>query len=46
VDKHSIGDGKPGPTTTRLRSLYWSKREAGWHAIPVNYAIGAAAKAS
>jgi branched-chain amino acid aminotransferase len=42
VDKHAIGDGKPGPTTTRLRSLYWSKREAGWHAIPVNYAIGAA----
>jgi branched-chain amino acid aminotransferase len=42
VNKHDIGDGKPGPTTTRLRSLYWSKREAGWHAIPVNYAIGAA----
>ena len=39
VDKDAIGDGRPGPTTTRLRSLYWSKREAGWHGTPVNYAI-------
>jgi branched-chain amino acid aminotransferase len=39
ADKDAIGDGRPGPTTTRLRSLYWSKREAGWHGTPVNYAI-------
>ena len=46
LDKKAIGDGRPGPTTLRLRSLYWSKREAGWHATPVNYSIGmAAAKA-
>ena len=47
LDKKAIGDGRPGPTTLRLRSLYWSKREAGWHGTPVNYSIGmAAAKAS
>jgi branched-chain amino acid aminotransferase len=28
-------DGGPGPLSQRLRELYWSKREAGWHATPV-----------
>ena len=26
-----------GPLTRRLSTLYWSKREAGWHATPVDY---------
>src|SRR5215475_10589248 len=39
IDKQPIADGKPGPTTLRLRSLYWSKREAGWHGTKVNYGI-------
>lgn len=30
VDGAPLGDGRPGPLTTRLRSLYWEKREAGW----------------
>ncbi len=38
VEGAAIGDGRPGPVTLRLRDLYWSKREAGWHATPVDYA--------
>lgn len=30
VDGEPIGVGRPGPLTTRFRSLYWEKREAGW----------------
>ena len=30
VDGHPLGPGRPGPLTTRLRTLYWDKREAGW----------------
>ena len=37
TDGGAIGDGRPGPVTSRLRALYWSKREAGWHATPVEY---------
>ena len=37
VDGKPIGDGKPGPVTRRLKSLYWSKRESGWHATPIDY---------
>ena len=37
VDGEPIGDGKPGPVTRRLKSLYWSKRESGWHATPIDY---------
>ena len=37
VDGHALGDGRPGPLTTRLRDLYWSRQEAGWHGTPVAY---------
>lgn len=30
VDGRSLGNGKPGAISWRLRELYWSKREAGW----------------
>jgi branched-chain amino acid aminotransferase len=30
VDGKTLGDGRPGPLSWRLRELYWSKREAGW----------------
>lgn len=30
VDARPLGSGAPGPLTTRLRALYWDKREAGW----------------
>ena len=38
VDGTDVGEGAPGPVTLRLRELYWSKREAGWHGTPVDYA--------
>lgn len=37
VDGRPVGNGQPGPVTLRLRDLYWSRREAGWHATPVDY---------
>lgn len=38
VDGTDVSGGKPGPITSRLHDLYWSKKEAGWHATPVHYA--------
>ena len=35
VDERVLGNGVPGPITSRLRGLYWSKREAGWLGTPV-----------
>ncbi len=35
VDGDPVANATPGPVTMRLRDLYWSKREAGWHATPV-----------
>lgn len=37
VDDRPIGDGAPGPATERLRMLYWSKRDAGWHGTDIDY---------
>jgi len=37
VDGRPIADGRPGPVTERLDSLYWSKRNAGWLTTPVDY---------
>ncbi len=35
VDGKELGSGDPGPLSTRLHDLYWSKKEAGWHGTPV-----------
>jgi len=35
IDGCTIGDGRPGPLTLRLRETYWSRREAGWHGTPL-----------
>jgi len=35
VDGKPLGAGRPGPLTTRIRKLYWDKREAGWRGTPV-----------
>ena len=37
VDDRALGDGLPGPITTRIRDAYWRKHEEGWHATPVDY---------
>ena len=41
----STVDGKPlcqgaGPVSTRVHNLYWTKRWAGWHGVPVDYGAG------
>jgi branched-chain amino acid aminotransferase len=35
IDGKLLGDDKPGPLSTQLRTLYWAKREAGWLGTPV-----------
>jgi branched-chain amino acid aminotransferase len=37
VDARILGNGRPGPLSTRIRELYWSKHAQGWHATPVDY---------
>ncbi|MDP6951318.1 MAG: aminotransferase class IV [Alphaproteobacteria bacterium] len=37
IDNTPVGNGHPGILTTRIDELYWSKREAGWLATPVEY---------
>jgi branched-chain amino acid aminotransferase len=31
VDDRTLSNGAPGAMTSQLRTLYWQKREAGWH---------------
>ena len=38
VNGVKLGDGAPGPVTRTVHDAYWSKREAGWLATPVDYA--------
>ena len=40
VDDRVLGNGAPGPITTRIRETYWRKHEQGWHATPVDYTDG------
>jgi branched-chain amino acid aminotransferase len=37
IDGRIMGNDRPGPVSARLRELFWQKREAGWHATPVDY---------
>jgi branched-chain amino acid aminotransferase len=37
VDGESLGDGTPGPVTTRLRDAYWDLHEDPRYATPVRY---------
>jgi branched-chain amino acid aminotransferase len=36
LDGRVVGDGRPGPLSTRLREGYWQRREAGWYGTPVD----------
>lgn len=38
LDGEALGDGGPGPLTTRLRQLYWAAHADPRHATPVRYA--------
>lgn len=35
IDGRSLGDGRPGPVTARIKAAYWRMREAGVHGTPV-----------
>jgi branched-chain amino acid aminotransferase len=43
IDHQPVGDGEPGPVTTRLKNLYWQRHEDGWQCTPIDY--GEAARA-
>jgi branched-chain amino acid aminotransferase len=37
IDGRILCNDRPGPVTTRLRDLFWTKRAQGWHATPIDY---------
>ncbi len=37
IDGRIMGNDRPGPISARLRETFWAKREAGWHATPIEY---------
>ena len=38
LDARAIGNGVPGPVSSRLYGLYWTRKEQGWHGTPIRYA--------
>ncbi len=43
VDGHPVGDGAPGPVTTRLKDLYWGLHDDPDYITPVRYELANAA---
>jgi branched-chain amino acid aminotransferase len=39
IDGRIMNNDRPGPISQKIRETYWSKREEGWHADPVNYDV-------
>jgi branched-chain amino acid aminotransferase len=37
IDGRTVGDGKPGPVTRRLRELYWAAHDNPRYATPIEY---------
>jgi branched-chain amino acid aminotransferase len=37
IGKRILGNDRPGPISSALRSAFWDKRAQGWHATPVVY---------
>jgi branched-chain amino acid aminotransferase len=37
IDHRPVGDGEPGPVTTRLKNLYWQRHDDGWDGTPIDY---------
>lgn len=44
VDKKLVGDGAPGPVTTRLIDLYWKLHDDPAYSTPVRYDVAVAAE--
>ncbi len=39
LDKRILGNDRPGPVASRLRELFWQRRDAGWHGLAVDYKL-------
>jgi branched-chain amino acid aminotransferase len=37
IDHRALGDGEPGPVTTRLKNLYWQRHDDGRDGTPIDY---------
>ena len=37
IDHRPLGDGHPGPVTTRLKNLYWQRHDDGSDGTPIDY---------
>jgi branched-chain amino acid aminotransferase len=37
IDHRPLGDGEPGPVTTRLKNLYWQRHDDGQDGTPIDY---------
>ena len=37
LDGQPVGDGRPGPVTTRIRDTYWAWHEDPRFATPIRY---------
>ena len=37
IDHEPVGDGEPGPVTTRLKNLYWQRHDEGWQGTAIDY---------
>ena len=37
IDHRPVGDGEPGPVSTRLKNLYWQRHDEGWDGTPIDY---------
>ena len=39
LDGRILSNDRPGPISSRLRMAFWAKRESGWYATKVDYAL-------
>jgi branched-chain amino acid aminotransferase len=37
LDGRILGNDRPGPISSHLRELFWTKRAGGWHVTPIVY---------
>jgi branched-chain amino acid aminotransferase len=43
VDQNPVGDGTPGPVTTRIKQMYWKLHENMAYSTPVRYELAPSA---
>ncbi|MCH8834920.1 MAG: branched-chain amino acid transferase, partial [Proteobacteria bacterium] len=42
IDGRPVGDGQPGPVTTRLKDMYWRLHDDPAYTTPVRYELAEA----